>query len=44
VPPMRIKRLGVRDQFGQSGTIEELLTHYGIDSTAVIAAVREVTS
>jgi transketolase len=31
--PMRI--LGVANQFGQSGTPEELLTHYGLDAEHV---------
>ncbi len=38
--PMRI--LGVQDQFGQSGTPEELLAHYGLDATAVEKAVRSL--
>jgi len=36
VRPTRILRLGVQDLFGQSGTPEELLAHYGIDSTSII--------
>lgn len=36
VRPTRILRLGVHDQFGQSGTPEELLRHYGIDHTAIV--------
>lgn len=39
--PKRVLRLGVDDVFGQSGTPEELLSHYGIDSTSI---VREVQS
>ncbi len=38
--PMRI--VGVRDQFGQSGTPEELLAHYKLDAAAVVAAVRDM--
>jgi len=38
--PMRI--LGVRNQFGQSGTPEELLKHYGLDTAHVMVAVREL--
>jgi transketolase len=30
--PVPIKRLGVQDQFGQSGSPEELLAHYGLDT------------
>ena len=36
VRPTRILRLGVHDVFGQSGTPEELLAHYGIDSTSIV--------
>ncbi len=34
--PKRILRLGVDDVFGQSGTPEELLAHYGIDNTSIV--------
>lgn len=34
--PKRVLRLGVDDVFGQSGTPEELLAHYGIDSTSIV--------
>jgi transketolase len=40
VSPTRILRLGVQDEFGQSGTPDELLAHYGMDANAVIAAAR----
>ncbi len=40
--PKRVVRLGVKDQFGQSGTPEELIKHYGMDADSVIAAVRTV--
>lgn len=36
VRPTRILRLGVDDVFGQSGTPEELLAHYGIDSASIV--------
>ena len=42
VKPTKILRLGVRDQFGQSGTPEELLSHYGLDSRAIVKSVKEV--
>lgn len=38
--PMPVKRLGVSDQFGQSGTPEELLKHYGLDAAHVEEAVQ----
>lgn len=36
VRPTRILRLGVHDSFGQSGTPEELLHHYGIDHESIV--------
>lgn len=36
VRPTRVLRLGIDDQFGQSGKSEELLAHYGIDSTSIV--------
>jgi len=40
--PVFVKRLGIVDQFGQSGTSDELLTHYGLDARAIEDAVREI--
>jgi transketolase len=37
-----IKRLGIADQFGQSGTPDELLAHYGLDLNSVKKAVRDL--
>ncbi len=37
--PVPIRRLGVQDSFGQSGTPDELLAHYGLDATALIKEV-----
>jgi transketolase len=39
--PMRVIRLGVDDQYGQSGEPEELIRHYGLDKAAVVAAAVE---
>lgn len=36
VRPTKILRLGVDDVFGQSGTMEELFSHYGIDSASIV--------
>lgn len=36
--PLPVVRLGVADQFGQSGTPAELLEHYGLDVAAVVRA------
>ncbi len=30
--PVPVRRLGIRDQFGQSGSPEELLRHYKLDA------------
>lgn len=39
--PKCIIRLGVNDQFGQSGTPEELLKHYGMDTDTIVATVKK---
>ena len=38
--PVPVKRLGIADHFGQSGTPEELLKHYGLDMSAIFDAVK----
>ena len=38
--PTKIKFIGVQDQFGQSGTPEELLEHYGMGEKDIEGAVR----
>jgi len=40
--PAPIEFIGVRDQFGQSGTMEELLEHYGMGEKHIKEAVRRV--
>jgi len=40
--PVPIEFLGVNDQFGQSGTQEELIEHYGMGVSAIKAAVKKV--
>lgn len=42
--PMPIRFVAVRDQFGQSGTPEELIKYYGLDSSAIQAAVKSNVS
>ena len=39
--PMPVRRVGVKDQFGQSGKPEKLLEAYGITPQAVAAAAKE---
>ncbi len=41
--PVPIKRLGIDDQFGQSGTPEELLAHYGLSSAHIAEVARTYT-
>ena len=40
VHPTRVVRVGVQDQFGQSGTPEELITHYKLDAASIVAAAK----
>jgi transketolase len=36
--PTRMARIGVRDQFGQSGEPDELIEHYGMGISSIVAA------
>ncbi len=38
--PTPMKIIGVQDQFGQSGTPDELIKHYGLDAQSIAIAVR----
>ena len=40
--PVPIEFIGVRDQYGQSGTPEELMRHYKMDTAAIKVAVLDV--
>ena len=40
--PVPIEFIGVDDEFGQSGTQEELIKHYGMDTESIIKAVKKV--
>jgi transketolase len=42
--PVPIKRLGIADQFGQSGNPDELLVHYGLDAAHVQKAAEAFVS
>jgi transketolase len=42
VRPTPIRRLGVHDRFGQSGTPEELLEEYGMNAVHIAGAAREM--
>jgi transketolase len=38
--PVPLKRLGIQDRFGQSGSPDELLAHYGLDASSIAEAAR----
>ncbi|PIR44532.1 MAG: transketolase [Candidatus Vogelbacteria bacterium CG10_big_fil_rev_8_21_14_0_10_51_16] len=38
--PVPVRFIGVRDQFGQSGTPDELIAHYGLDAKAILAVAK----
>lgn len=40
--PTRMRRVGVKDIFGHSGSAEDLLRQFGLRNDAIVAAVREV--
>lgn len=40
--PVPLRRVGVRDRFGESGTPEELLKHFGITAPNIMLAAHEV--
>jgi transketolase len=40
--PVPVEFVGVRDQFGQSGTPDELIEHYGMGEKSILEAVRKV--
>ena len=42
VKPVYMEILGVDDQFGQSGTPDELIAYYGMDKDSIIKAVNKV--
>ena len=42
--PTLIEFIGVHDQFGQSGTPDELIKHYKMDAESIVAAAEKVIS
>jgi transketolase len=40
--PKRIEFVGVHDKFGQSGTPEELIKHYGMDKDSIKSAIKRI--
>ena len=39
--PTRVVRIGINDEFGQSGEAKELLKHYGLDSESIVKRITE---
>lgn len=39
--PLPVLRIGVPDQFGQSGTPQELLAHFGLDAEGIVRSVAD---
>jgi transketolase len=42
IHPVPIKRIGLRDSFGESGKAEEIKRHYGLTSDSITKAVHDV--
>ncbi len=42
--PAHVERIGVRDQFGQSGEPNELLAHYGLNAPAIADKIRAIVN
>jgi transketolase len=42
--PVPVKRVGIRDQFGESGKAEEIKKHYDLTSQSIVKAVHEAMS
>lgn len=40
--PVPMKRVGVEDRFGQSGSMKDLMEHYGLTSAALVKAAKSV--
>lgn len=40
--PVPMKRVGIMDKFGESGTLEDLFSKYGLTSSAVIKAAQDI--
>jgi transketolase len=42
--PVPLQRLGVKDKFGESGTPEELLEHFGLTAKHIVLAVHHIVT
>ncbi len=40
--PTKMARIGIQDQFGQSGEPDELIAHYGMDVPSIVAAAKKL--
>jgi transketolase len=40
--PTKMARIGIQDQFGQSGEPDELIAHYGMDTPSIVAAAQKL--
>ena len=40
--PVKIVRIGMKDHFGESGEMEELLTHFGLDAKHIELAAHNI--
>ncbi len=40
--PVKVVRIGVEDRFGQSGTPDLLLKHYGLDSSSIAGRIEKI--
>lgn len=40
--PTKVVRVGVKDRFGESGDPEELISHFGMDVPAIVAAAKQL--
>ena len=37
--PIKVKRIGINDKFGQSGTIKDLLDHYNLSASKIVNTI-----
>ena len=40
--PTRLTRVGIKDRFGQSGSADELISHYGLDADGIANAAKRL--
>ena len=40
--PIKIRMIGIQDEFGQSGEPEELIKHYGLDAESIVNTIEEI--